>query len=91
MSYTVGKKIPRKHRRRGVYVALCGYCGAPYYPSQLRRLRNGHLACFGPGTQNDARGKDEVTQAEGNARAATYWYQRSFVRHEGGNFDDDSI
>lgn len=69
MSRTIGRKWPRT-APRGDFVATCSYCGVPYRRSQLVRLRNGHFACVGPGTNNDGKGRDEVTLNEMNAAAA---------------------
>ena len=69
--------------------ALCEYCGGRYYRSQLVRLPNGVLACRGPGTLNDAVGKDEVTLSRANAEHAKHAYRRPHPSEPGGTYDRD--
>lgn len=69
MARTIGKRWPTA-KPRGDYAAKCDYCDVLYRRSQLRRLPNGALACFGPGTNDDAMGRDEVTLSRANAEAA---------------------
>lgn len=52
---TVGRKIPRK--RIGQSCSLCDTCGVRFYRGQLVRGRDGMLRCYGPGTNNDAKGR----------------------------------
>jgi hypothetical protein len=67
---TIGRHWPRS-APRGEYTALCDVCGVLYRRSQLIRKPGGGLACSGPGTLDDARGRDEVELSRANAAAMT--------------------
>lgn len=88
MGYTIGRKIPRRIRR-GDYVAMCDQCGVNYYRSQLVEKPGGALLCRGPGTLNDAKGKDEYELSKGNAEGAASAFQAHPTPRRGGNYDTD--
>lgn len=80
---TIGRHWPKS--ARGDYAALCDYCSVRYRRSQLVKLPNGYFACSGPGTNDDAKGRDERTLDELNAlEIETRWHP---TPHRGGNFD----
>ena len=86
---TIGKKWPRRAKSSD-YQAMCDYCGTMFRASQLVRKPGGALACFGPGTLNDAKGKDEYELSRGNAEGARSAGRRAVGKRPiGGNFDDD--
>lgn len=66
-------------------MAQCDYCQVRYRRSQLVKQRNGLLACSGPGTLDDARGRDEVTLDQQNAAATRR--NRRRTRAADGRFD----
>lgn len=82
MGLTIGRHWP-KTAPRGDFVCLCDICGVRYRRSQLVRKPNGRLACTGPGTLNDASGRDEVELAEvtGNLLDHT-----NYPPQDGGNY-----
>ena len=67
---TIGRHIPKRDKRRGVFVAQCDQCDARYYGRQLREMEDGTVLCFGPGTLNDAKGRVGVTLDRLNAEHA---------------------
>lgn len=79
---TVGRKRPDSSPY-GDTQGICGYCGANWYVSQMRKDRSGIWAC-----PNDQGGRDEVTLSEANARAAQKGPRA--VPLPGTGMDDDS-
>lgn len=67
---TIGTRIPTRAKRRGSHVARCDVCDVPYWDHQLRRMEDGAVYCFGPGTMNDADGRVGLTLDRLNAERA---------------------
>jgi hypothetical protein len=67
---TVGRHIPQRFRRRGVFTAKCDVCDNLFHSGQLRRMEDGTLLCFGQGTLNDAQGRVGLTLDRLNAQHA---------------------
>lgn len=87
---TIGRWLPRKQRIAGNRVAMCDQCGAHYYLlTQLVRKPGGALLCIGPGTLNDAIGRDGYELSIGNAEGATETTLADYMPVEGGSYDDD--
>lgn len=82
MGRTIGRHWP-KSASRGDYVLLCDYCGVHYRRSQLVRKTNGRFACSGPGTLDDAAGRDEVELGE---LAASQLGPTRHNPQDGGNY-----
>ena len=89
MGHTIGRRIPKRYRRRGEFVAMCDQCGANYYRSQLVEKPGGALLCQGPGTLNDAKGKDEYELSMGNAEGAQQSALNIAVGRRSGGYDFD--
>lgn len=72
MALTIGRRWPTS-APRGDYAETCQICQVKYRRSQLMRRTDGVLVCFGPGTLNDADGRDAATLDQlnaGHARSA---------------------
>jgi len=82
MGRTIGRHWPSS-APRGDYVVLCDYCGVRYRRSQLVRKGNGRLACSGPGTLDDADGRDEVELSEMTGRGTARY---PGTPQDGGNY-----
>lgn len=70
MARTVG----RKRRSGETGTALCGYCGARWYRSDLYRDQTGQLVC-----PDEGRGRDTVALTKANVASAKA-YARSYDR-----------
>lgn len=69
MGLTIGRRWPTS-APRGDYAETCAICQVKYRRSQLVRRADGVLVCQGPGTLNDADGRDAVTLDRLNAEHA---------------------
>lgn len=68
MSRTIGKHWPRRLRLTGS--GCCDICGVRYSMDKLRKNGDGFWACFGPGTNNDLRGRTMTEISAKQAHAA---------------------
>ena len=82
----VGRHVPRRLSPND-FACKCDYCDVTYYRSQLVELANGMLACRGPQTLNDAKGRDEVTLSMLNAQRASL--RPRYYGTGGGRTDED--
>ena len=63
---TIGRRWPAS-APRGDYAEMCANCQVKYRRSQLIRRSDGVLVCSGPGTLDDAAGRDAATLDRLNA------------------------
>lgn len=84
MALTIGRNWPRS-APRGDYAAVCDICQVRYRRSQLQRMPSGLLACRGPGTNNDARGREALTLDRQNQEG--YAGRARTPRQDGGAMD----
>lgn len=66
----VGRHIPAQARRPGSFTAACDVCSVTYWDHQLRKMEDGTVCCYGPGTLNDAKGRVGLTLDRLNAESA---------------------
>ena len=66
---TIGRRWPAS-APRGDYAETCAICQVKYRRSQLVRRADGLLVCSGPGTLDDAAGRDAATLDRLNAEHA---------------------
>ncbi len=71
MALTIGRRWPTS-APRGDYAETCQICQVKYRRSQLMRRADGVLVCFGPGTLDDAAGRDASTLDRLNSEHARH-------------------
>lgn len=80
---TIGHHWPTSGPK-GDYVATCDYCGVAWRRSQLRKMRDGNLAC-----PDEGPGRDALTLSEGNARGAANLGRGGPAHRDGGYYEED--